>query len=44
MGSAQHALYLGDKIATRIAPRTVGEPPYLRAVNGVADNHRRLTP
>jgi len=41
MGTAQHADYLGDRIASRIQPRTEGEPPFLRATNGAADKHRR---
>ena len=44
MGSAQHARWSGDRIASRIAPRTDGAPPYLRAVNGAADLHREAAP
>lgn len=40
IGSAQHATYGGERIASRIAPRTEGNPPYLRAVNGAVDKHR----
>lgn len=36
MGAAQHATYGRERIASRIAPRTEGKSPYLRAVNGAA--------
>lgn len=40
MGNAQHATYQRERVASRLAPKTEGRPPYLRAVNGAADRHR----
>lgn len=44
MGNAQHALYLGDRIASRMAPRSADGHPYLRAERGAADLFREATP
>lgn len=44
MGAAQHASWLGERIASRVAPKTEGQPPFLRAENGAADLHREATP
>lgn len=43
MGAAQHATWLGDRIASRIPARAEGAPPYLRAVNGAANLLREAT-
>ena len=40
MGSAQYATYRGERIASRIPPRTEGASPYLRAVNGAVNKFR----
>lgn len=37
MGRAQYATWIGDRIASRIPPRSEGGHPYLRAHNGAAD-------
>jgi putative phage-type endonuclease len=41
MGGAQYATYRRERIASRIPPKTEGRAPYLRAVNGAADRHRK---
>jgi putative phage-type endonuclease len=40
MGRAQHATFNSQRIASRVAPKTDGKPPYLRAVNGATTKHR----
>lgn len=40
MGNAQYATYIGERIASRVPPKSEGASPYLRAVNGAAAKFR----